>query len=80
MTNQTIAEMFQSGNLKERKLGAPVPCPRCGRPNPSGFYNVEDCRWCGKFGIDKGLVIGKPILSTMQDDSLREQYTKENKS
>ena len=31
------------------RLGAPQKCPRCGGMNPSGFHNVEDCRWCGKY-------------------------------
>jgi hypothetical protein len=42
-------------NPMEKRLGAPTPCPKCGGMNPSGFYDVERCVWCGKYGIMRGI-------------------------
>ena len=45
-----------------KKIGAPVDCPRCGRPNPSGLTSANRCMWCGDFGLDKIKIDFKPKM------------------
>lgn len=44
-----------------KKLGGPVKCPKCGGLNPSGFYNPDCCRWCGKGRINYKRFVDKLI-------------------
>ena len=50
-----------------KKIGAPVDCPRCGRPNPSGLTSANRCRWCGDFGLDKIKIDFKPKMTELKN-------------
>ena len=54
-----------------KKIGAPVDCPRCGRPNPSGLTSANRCRWCGDFGLDKIKIDFKPKMTVKAEKSMQ---------